>query len=169
MKIKKYLSVLLVAAVILIPSASAFAEETETAATEISSRAVGLGDSQATAISLVLNGAGGVVGTVIYDLFIQSATDQDWFKWTNTTSTYKSFSLTVGGYKDNGPTRAGVLISPNNGLESGILYTGKANTSETQSFYNLIVKPGTTVYVVVDAPNFTTIPSYHLNFGAYEI
>lgn len=73
MKIKKILSVLLVAAVILIPSASAFAEETETAATEISPRVIGIGDTQDSAISLVLNGAGGVLGGVVYDLFIQSA------------------------------------------------------------------------------------------------
>ncbi|WP_156830138.1 hypothetical protein [Paenibacillus sp. HW567] len=170
MKIKKFLSVLLTVAVVMIPSASAFAEDSNTAkvasAATVTPYIVGIGDTQASAISLVLNEYGGV----IYDLFIQSSTDSDWFKWTNTSSEFKRVYVTVGGFSGNGPTRAGLKINYNNGYgETSVLYTDKAGTSEPQAFGNVFVPPGATVYVVVDAPNFTSPPAYHLNFSAYSI
>jgi hypothetical protein len=79
--------------------------------------------------------------------------------------------VSVGGFSGNGPTRAGLIVRHNSGglADTGVLYTAKANTWESQVFSNLFIPPGATVYVVVDAPNFTTMPSYHLNFAAYEI
>lgn len=168
-KIKKFLSVLLISAVVLIPSASAFAEE-NSQVSEVRPMVVGIGDTQSTAISLLLNGEGGVLGGVIYDLFIQNSTEKDWFKWTNTTSTYKRVYATVGGFTGNGPTRAGYKINYNNGFgETQLFYTEKAGTTESQTFGNIFVPPGATVYIVVDAPNFSSPPAYHLNFSAYEV
>lgn len=164
-KIKKFLSVLLISAVVMIPSASAFAEENSSAA-EITPYVVGIGDSRENALTITPNEYGGA----IYDLFIQSATDQDWFKWTNTTTNFKRIGVHVGGFSGNGPTRAGIIINYNNSLaELGPLYTGKAGTAETQSFSNILLPPGATIYVVVDNPSFTAMTQYHLNFAHYNI
>lgn len=166
MKIKKIFSVLLISAVVMLPSASAFAENnTEaTPAGTVAPMIVGIGDTRETAVSLLLNEYGGVV----YDLFIQNATDQDWFKWTNTTGVYKRVGLNVGGFSGNGPTRAGLIINYNNHLlEFGPVYTPQAGTSNLQSFGNIFVPPGATVFIVVDSPNLTSAAAYHLNFAAY--
>lgn len=169
MKIKKILSVLLISSVVMLPSASAFAEE-NSQLSEVTPFVVGIGDSQSTATSLLLNGQGGVLGGVVYDLFIQNSTEKDWFKWTNTTASYKRVYATVGGFAGNGPTRAGYKINYNNGFgETQVFYTEKAGTTETQAFGNLFVPAGATVYIVVDAPNFSSPPAYHLNFSAYEV
>jgi hypothetical protein len=163
-KIKKLLSLLIISAIVMLPSASAFAENVNS--TEVTPYIVGIGDSQATAISLLLNEYGGVV----YDLFIQNSTEKDWFKWTNTSSGYKRVYATVGGYSGNGVTRAGYKINYNNGFgETQIFYTEKANTTESQTFGNIFVPAGATVYIVVDAPNFSSAPAYHLNFSAYDV
>ncbi|WP_025707296.1 hypothetical protein [Paenibacillus graminis] len=168
MKIKKLLSVLLISAVVMVPSASAFAEDvnsTEIAPTgTVTPYIVGVGDTRATAVSIVLNDGGGA----IYDLFIQSPTDQDWFKWTNTSSSYKRVVPRIGGMSGNGPTRAGLIVSYINQNELGPLYTAQAGTAEGQLFSNVMVPPGATVYLVVDAPNFTTAPAYRLNFAVYD-
>lgn len=162
-KIKKFLSVLLITAVVMIPSASAFAEETAVAP-EITPYVVGLGDSESTATSLLLNGEGGVLGGITYDLFIQNNTEQDWFKWTNTTSNFLRVNAAIGGMAGNGPTRAGVIIKTPGQTDTGPLYLGNANTSERQYFNNLYVPPGATVYVVVDSPTNPGISAYRLVF-----
>jgi hypothetical protein len=162
-KIKKNLSVLLVAAVVLIPSASAFADDNNSTS-QITPYVVGVGDSRANAITITPNEYGGQ----IFDLFIQSATDQDWFKWTNTSTNFKRIVVNVGGYSGNGPTRAGVIVSYNGVSDLGPLYTAKAGTWETQSFSNIILPPGASIYVVVDNPNFTSMSQYRLNFAHYD-
>lgn len=167
MKLKKILSALLVSAVLMIPSASAFAESNTNAA-EVTPFLIGVGDTQASAISLVLsNGPDVATGFVIYDLFIQDASEKDWFKWTNTSSSFRRVAANIGGYSGNGPIRAGFKINYNNSFgETDLYYSDKANTTNVQTLGNIFVPPGATVYLVVDAPNFTTAPSYHLNFAA---
>lgn len=167
-KIKKFLSVLLISAVVLIPSASAFAEE-NVQSVEVSPASVGVGDSESTAISLILNGEGGVLGGVTYDLFIQNGTEQDWFKWTNTTPNYLRASALVGGFPGNGPTRAAVIIKKEGWGDTGPIYLDQANTAERQNFANMVIAPGATVYVRVDSPNNPNMSAYHFVFFALPI
>jgi hypothetical protein len=168
LKIKKFLSVLLISAVVMIPSASAFAED-NIQISEVSPTAVGIGDSESTAISLILNGEGGVIGGVTYDLFIQNGTEQDWFKWTNTTTNFLRASAAVGGFAGNGPTRAAVIIKTQGLADTGPIYVDQANTPERQNFSNLIIPPGSTVYVRVDSPNNPNMSAYHFVFFALPI
>ncbi|NQX48944.1 hypothetical protein HQN87_26840 [Paenibacillus tritici] len=168
MKIKKFLSVLLISAVVMIPSASAFAEE-NVQLSEFSPASVGVGDSESTAISLILNGEGGVLGGVTYDLFIQNGTEQDWFKWTNTTTGYVRANALIGGFPGNGPTRAAVIIKKDGYGDTGPIYVDQANTSERQNFANLVIAPGSTVYVRVDSPNNPNMSQYHFVFFALPL
>ncbi|MCY9513298.1 hypothetical protein [Paenibacillus apiarius] len=125
---KKYVSTLLVFALMLVFSTSAFA-------------ANGIGDTKESAISLINEQA--------ISLFIEDSTDRDWFKWTNNTGVTKEFTAwnIPKDESDWESWRFALQISYNNGRSTGMMY---AEPGRNQYFTGVQVPNGATIYLMVE-------------------
>ncbi|SYX84417.1 hypothetical protein [Paenibacillus alvei] len=123
---KKFVSTLLVFALMFVFSTSAFA-------------AKGVADTMETAIDLP-------AGTD-YSLFIQDSNDKDWYKWTNNLGHYEMIYLILNGGSDNEDFRFGFVIKYKNGDKSDMLYAD--HTQYLHFITNILVPPEATIYFVV--------------------
>lgn len=163
MKMKKLFSILLISASLITVSQSAFADEASTNS-EVTPQVIGVGDTRATAIDL-FNGSD-------YSLFLESATDEDWFKWTNNTGAPKLiYSLAYNKGLENIIVQS-AIFQYGDGGESGVIYanpTTKGNTSGASTFEFLYVPAGTTIFFKVQAQEFVKLESYRYQFLVQDI
>lgn len=155
MKLRNVLSLLLVALFMITLSQSAFA-------TDVGTNVVGIGDSKEKAITLF-----GDPELDNYSLYLSSADDKDWFKWTNTTGEDKFVAAYLSPEGNKCAFRLGMLIDYGNARESEFYakYIGPGNG---QSLKNLYIPKGATVYVVVDSTQYY-MEQYDLYFRVWDI
>ena len=154
MKLKKLLTVLLTSMLLLTLSTSVFARE-------ITPTAVGVGDTRDDAISLFFQNGGNRAG---YSLFLQSNSDQDWFKWTNTTDKTRFVRIECLSDDRSTPNRLGIQYEYKNRYLSNLMYADTSGISSSHIMNNVSVPPGATIYMVVDAPNLYGMQQYQFNF-----
>jgi hypothetical protein len=158
MKLKKMFSILLIFAGLMTVSLSAFADRAITNS-EVTPQVSGVGDTRATAID-IFNGSE-------YNLFLETATDEDWFKWTNNTGApHLIYSFAYNKGSENVITQGAILqYGPTS--ESSMIYarpSEKNNPSGPSAFELLYVPAGTTVFFKVQATEFVKLESYRYKF-----
>ncbi|MGY5342511.1 hypothetical protein ACXFAU_08720 [Paenibacillus glucanolyticus] len=163
MKLKKLLSILLISASLMTVSTSAFADNGSTNI-EIVPQVVGVGDTRATATDL-LNGSD-------YNLFLESSTDEDWFRWTNNTGAPKLiYSLAYNKGSENVIVQ-GAIVQYRPNSEAGMIFanpSGKNNPSWPSAFDLLYIPEGATVFFRVKASEFVKLESYRYQFFVVDI
>lgn len=139
MKIKKILTVLLTSVMLLTFSSAAYAAD-------VKPNAIGIGDTQAQALSLFPDQS--------YTLFLSNATDKDWFKWTNNTGVSKK--VTAYAWAPSGPTayRLGATIDYNDGSTPTTIFYSNYGQVGNQVIGNIYLPPNATIYYVVDSVTF---------------
>lgn len=146
MKLKKMLTVLFTSVLILTFSSPAYA-------------ATGVGDTKETAITLIPD--------TTYTLFLSNSSDEDWFKWTNTTGDFKF----IGGYfspsNDAAEYRLGIHIVYSPSQSSFILYADNYGPGNSQVIDNILIPPGATVYFKIDSINYAMM-QYDFWFKVYN-
>lgn len=142
---KKFVSTLLVFALMLVLSTSAFA-------------AKGIGDTPESAITLIPN------NTV--KLYIEDSTDNDWFTWTNNTGKMQKFHAAIEPDKYWGEFRFACEIRFIDGSSTGLTYANYLHY-----FNNVYIPDGAKVYFLVQKENntMTTMTQYSLKFDVYDI
>lgn len=131
---KKFFSTLLVFALMLVFSTSAFA-------------AKGLGDTRDSAIDLYPEGLLDFYPGSPVHLSIENSKDEDWFKWTNNTRKMKGITALFIGTEDYENFRLGYIIKYKNGDESDLLDAQRFG--QYQAFDSKNIPDGATVYFVV--------------------
>ncbi|WP_145038632.1 hypothetical protein [Paenibacillus sp. Y412MC10] len=163
MNIKRTLATLFVATSLVVTSSSVLAESSPSAG-EVTPMIIGVGDTKAQAID--------IFNDQEYNLFLQTAEDQDWFKWTNTTGEAKF----VMGWLDS-LNQANVLnlaavihYDTTNTRYTTILNaepTNASDKSESGKIRNLYIPAGATLYFKVNALNFNSAAQYKLQFFVF--
>ncbi|MGM1050263.1 MAG: hypothetical protein ACQEXX_29655 [Bacillota bacterium] len=164
MKLKKLFSILIISASLMTISQSAFADATNVNTNDfVVPTVAGLGDTKDQAID--------IFDRQEYNLFLQSANDEDWFKWTNNTGQGR---FTYGHLYNRGPENVistGVVIKYNDTKESTMLMTqptSKGNTTNSSTFLNVYVPEGATLYMRVKANEFVNTEQYSFTFGYFN-
>lgn len=142
MKFKKMLAVLLTSVLLLSFSSSANA-------------ALGIADTKSTALGLLPSQA--------FKLFLDAdPADKDWFMWTNNTGEDKLVSgLTVLNNASRKDFRLGFMIDYGNNKVTSLAYTDTSYGGNAMSLDYLYLKPGSTVYFVVEhAPGKNLLAQY---------
>ncbi|MDH6672785.1 hypothetical protein M2277_003447 [Paenibacillus sp. LBL] len=163
MKMKKLFSILLISASLMTVSQSVFADSPVNEV-EVIPYVIGLGDTKTQAVD-------------IYDgqelnLFLQSAEDEDWFKWTNNTG---KGQFTYGFLNNLGPENTvalGIVIQYTPSRESELLIaepTQKGNPNWSSKIRNVYVPDGATLYLRVKADEYVNLEQYMLSFGYYHL
>lgn len=151
MRLKSVLSVFVAFVLVLVFTQSAFAM-------------TGVGDTREDAIDLFPTGSSRLNQKI--DLYIDSASDQDWFKWKNTTGENLSPFAAIQPKDENSYLRVGMIIQYPSGQETTIFYSdpsyGPGNSQSLAGFY---LPPGATVYIKVDSRTFGTPCQYTFFFG----
>lgn len=156
MKMKKLFSILLISASLVTVSQSVFADESTT---QLTPQVIGVGDTRATAIDL-FNGSE-------YNLILESATDEDWFKWANNTGEPKLIYSNAYNKGSENIIIQSAIFQYGEGRESGVIYanpTKKGNTGWPSTFEFIYVPAGTTVFFKVQAQEFVKLESYRYQF-----
>lgn len=153
MKLKKLLTVLLTSMLLLTLSTSVFASD-------VSPTAVGVGDTRESATSFILNSS----NKAEYSLFLQSSSDEDWYKWTNTTNKTRIVGIQCQSTDSNTASRIGIQYDYGNGVLSSLMYADSSGQTSNHYMTNIAVPPGSTIYVVLDAPNSYGVHPYKINF-----
>jgi hypothetical protein len=163
MKIKKTLTILLTSMLLLTSSASVLASEKSETRPETTSiitpTVVGIGDTKATAITLSHG--------IRHSLYLSSSTDEDWFKWTNDTGSFKYIGAFFFPLGYNAHYRYGMEIDYNSSRSLPRVYAKADNPGDGALFVNPVIPPGATVYFVVDSIQFAPM-QYTLDFYVYN-
>ncbi|MGO4529766.1 hypothetical protein AB4Z30_11870 [Paenibacillus sp. 2TAF8] len=158
MRLRKLITVLLTSMLLLTLSSSVFASE-------ITPTAIGIGDTRDDAISLIFaNGS----NRAEYSLFLQNNSDQDWFKWTNTTDKTRFVRIESLSEDRSITNRLGIQYDFNNGYLSTLMYADTSGISSGHIMNIVPVPPGATIYMVVDAPTLYGVQQYKLFFYDFE-
>lgn len=152
MRLKSVLSVFVAFVLVLVFTQNAFAM-------------TGVGDTKESAISLFPKTYdNGNMGQDV-NLYIDSASDQDWFQWTNTTGKDLSVLAAIQPKDRNSYLRVGMIIQYPSGQETTIFYSdpsyGPGNAQTLSGFY---LPPGATVYIKVDSRTYGTPCQYMFIF-----
>ncbi|MDR9857215.1 hypothetical protein RJP21_26815 [Paenibacillus sp. VCA1] len=166
MKLKKMLSILLISSSLLAISPSAFADSAEPATAQpsgtITPYVSGLGDTRNNAITLM--------NMQEYSLYIDSAQDEDWYKWTNNTGVAQLVTTGVLNLGPQNSLQISSIVQYTDGRETTMLYaepTIVGNNSKQSNMRNLYVPDGATVYLRINANKFAAIEQYKFNFSFY--
>lgn len=143
---KKFVSTLLVFALMLVFSTNAFA-------------ARGFADTQETAFAITPTKSGGWKdGNKIITMILSDSSDKDWYKWTNNTGEGRyittSFSEDNGkDYRTRSQYKMANKIVYNNGKQTNLFYNENYDgfSGIIRSIY---VPNGATIYVVVESQKF---------------
>ncbi|CAH8770202.1 hypothetical protein [Paenibacillus dendritiformis] len=152
MRLKSVLSVFVAFVLVLVFTQNAFAM-------------TGIGDTKENAIALFPETDSSGFMHQRFDLYIDSASDQDWFKWKNTTGENLSVFAAIQPKDRNSYLRVGMIIQYPSGQETTIFYSdpsyGPGNAQTLSGFY---LPPGATVYIKVDSRTFGTPCQYMFIF-----
>ncbi|WGU96200.1 hypothetical protein QJQ58_08160 [Paenibacillus dendritiformis] len=150
---KKFVSTLLVFALMLVLSQSAFA-------------ATGFADTQETAFAITPTKG----GVITITMSLSNSGDKDWYKWTNNTGKgrYISSAFASGG-KGNSEFKIANKIVYNNGKETNLFYNEYFN-GYSGVITDIYVPNGATIYVIIQSQKFDS-PSdtYDLYFVDLDI
>lgn len=133
----------------------------------------GVGDTRESAISLFPEVyESGNIGQDI-NLYIDSASDQDWFQWTNTTGLNKSLFVVL---RPDGSTnnylsylRLGLIIQYPSGKETSIFYADPSyGPGDSKILSGFILPPGATVYIKIDSTSFKSPTQYNMIFRLFR-
>lgn len=127
----------------------------------------GVGDTKENAISLFPNILDGTLKQDV-NLYIDSASDKDWFKWTNTTGKDLSLLAAIQPKDKNSHLRIGMIIQYPSGKETDIFYPILNDPGSAQTLSGFHLPPGTTVYINIDARTFGTPSQYWFLFRLYQ-
>ncbi|OPA75674.1 hypothetical protein BVG16_20290 [Paenibacillus selenitireducens] len=163
MKLKKMFSILLISAGLMTVSLSAFADGAVTNS-EVTPQVSGLGDTRATALDIFPGSD--------YNLFLETATDEDWFKWTNNTGAPKLVYSRAYNKGSENVIVLGAILQYTPTIESTMIYanpTEKNNSNRPSTFDLLYIPAGTTVFFKVQAKEFVKLESYRYQFLVQDI
>ncbi|RXZ84168.1 hypothetical protein EBB07_03550 [Paenibacillaceae bacterium] len=151
MKAKKYLIVLMLTAMVMVLSQSAFA-------TDITPTAIGFDDTEETAMPLTPS------GTESFEFFLTNANDVDWYKWTNTTSKVRvMYAIVEGSSPQNFYPEYKIKLP--DGDETKLFYPSLTYDDKDWYLDQIVVPVGATVYLRVKANGFDpTKRFYKLKF-----
>lgn len=164
MKVKKMLAALLISTSVFSFSQAAFADNATTS--EVTPMAVGVGDTRDQAIALLQQ-------SNQFNLFLQSAEDEDWYKWTNNTGHDRFVFAAVWptGSADN-ILDLGAIVQYDETRETNLISGGlttKGNPSWPSFYQNLYVPEGATLYLRVKAHEFVKTEAYEFSFTYYNV
>lgn len=131
----------------------------------------GVGDTKENAISLFpeMIPSGSQVGAQDVNLYIDSASDRDWFKWTNTTGKDLALRAAIQPKDENSYLRIGMIIQYPSGKQTSIFYADPSNRpGNAQTLDGFHLPPGATVYISIDAKTFGTTSQYWFMFRLFQ-
>ncbi|WP_430111012.1 hypothetical protein [Paenibacillus sp. B1-33] len=131
----------------------------------------GVGDTKENAISLFpeMISSGWGVGQQDVNMYIDSASDQDWFKWTNITGKDLVLRAAIQPKDENSYLRIGMIIQYPSGKQTSIFYADPSNGPEkAKTLDGFQLPPGATVYISIDASTFGTSSQYWFLFRLFQ-
>lgn len=134
---KKFVSTLLVFALMLVLSQSAFA-------------ATGFADTQETAFAITPTKG----GVITITMSLSNSGDKDWYKWTNNTGKGRYISSAFSsGSNGKSEFKLANKIVYNNGKETNLFYN-EYSDGRSGLIYDMYVPNGATIYVVMQSQKF---------------